>query len=132
MLGLYYSWQMSEQCSPHEAQVFKCSLILQSLKTRSALIHCQQRSARDLGDIKPHVSSQEEGAAARTFPLLIMNGNTASSVLLVMNSDGKGRIQKLMTGQRFSLARVKIKSCRVRKEKGPKCPQNFHMTFRYQ
>lgn len=44
----------------------------------------------------------------------------------------KGSKPKLMAGQRFSLARVKIKSHGVRKEKGPKCPRNFHVTFRYQ
>lgn len=116
---------------PHQAQASECSAGFaeppNSLRN-SFIVN------RDLPTwifwIQNH--SQEEGVTASTLPLLIMNENTTFSVLLMMNTEWKGQIRKLMAGQRFSLARVKIKSCGVRKEKGPECPQNFHMTFRYQ
>lgn len=77
---------------------------------------------------------QEEDVTGSEFLLLIINENTAFCSLLpfLMMNRKKGSNPKLMADQRFILARVKIRSHGVRKEKGPKCPQNFHMTFRYQ
>lgn len=116
---------------PHQTQEFKSSAGL--ARPQNLLRNCFiiSRDLHGFVDTKSHTYSQE-GATSRTLPLLIKGENTAFPVFLGMNAEWKGQIQKLMAGQRFSWARVKIKSCGVRKKKGPKCPQNFHMTFRYQ
>lgn len=116
---------------PHQGQEFKSSAGLAGLQNLLRNCFTVGRDLHGFVDTKPRAYSRE-GAASRTFPLLTKSENAAFPVFLVMNTEWKGQIQKLMAGQRFSWARVKIKSCGVRKEKGPKCPQNFHMTFRYQ
>lgn len=116
---------------PHQTQEFKPSAGLAGSQNLLRNCFIISMDLHGFVDSNPCTHSQE-GATSSTSPLLIESENAAFSVFLVMNAEWKGQIQKLMAGQRFSWARVKIKSCGVRKEKGPKCPQNFHMTFRYQ